>query len=911
MSEQTVRALREPYTQSIAEAVAAGTTVVLPSELAAEFWRHELVRSGMRAVRENRLISWDRFKEQAFDLRTDRLPSNRTARALFVERLLSENVREPFLERLVPRASAASADGFRAQLMRILPSLPQGRALPDLMRDDLDPMRREGLVALVSDLKAVESRYEAFLEAHNLFEPAWLERLPAYRGGDHLLVMPELAEDYPEFAPALSAVPRVDVPERPLPSLRHYSDSRTELESTLGAIAALLDGGAAPESIILTVGDLDRLRTRLEQAAELAELPLSFRQGVPLSHSAAGRFLAAMADVVSSGFSLDSLKRFLLNRAVPWRDFDVNSRLILAGAKAGCLGGRSRPDPRWRRLAPSPERELIDLLVDELPALTRARTAGDLRTRLFRLLSRLIDRDRWDPEDERLLQRALEELRVLADFELTHDLVVDAPYRFWMDRLGEQLYVPRSDVRGVQVFPYRVGAGLYPDHHFVLNAGNTTTRVRSARYPFLTDAEREELGDSVADRDMSELFARAYAVSGHDVVVSCGRTTWDGPALPPAEYVAARSIEEAGRGFSPYEGWTAEEAFGDAPARVYRLQRDGAAAYARGAAMNRATVDLTRQPMIDATLIELALRAQRHKRRPDLVSLSAADINNFRTSPFSYLLSRVLKLGELDFDVDPDSPRDIGSLYHAALETFFRELGASQAVFDPEQIDSYQLRLMEIVRELSAQGPGMIPTFVYVALEPLAERVFARLLEHDALLIPWHRVESVEEWEQTIEAEEGAFLVGRVDRVTRSPAGELTLVDYKKRGVPTGKSQNGGEKDATGIAEVPEEARVVERDRIGSVQIPFYIRLLEDTGRRVASAAYYSLEEGKPQTVVSDDPVGGKPVMTRERMDEILVLLDDIVRDTVRRLFAGDYSCEEGCPGCSFRGVCRTKFVVR
>ncbi|MFW6293243.1 MAG: PD-(D/E)XK nuclease family protein, partial [Spirochaetota bacterium] len=906
-----MRALREAYTESIAEAVAAGTTVVLPSELAAEFWRHELVRSGMRAVREDRVISWDRFKEQAFDLRTDRLPSNRTARALFVERLLSENAREPFLERLVPPSSAASAEGFRAQLTRILPSLPQGRALPDLMREGLDPGRREGLLGLVSDLRAVESKYEAFLEAHNLFEPAWLERVPAYRGGDHLLVMPELAEDYPEFAPALSAVARVDVPEATLPSLRHYADSRTELESTLGEIAALLDAGAAPESIVLTVGDLDRLRTRLEQAAELAELPLSFRQGVPLSQSAAGRFLGAMADVVSSGFSLGSLKKFLLNRAVPWRDFDVNSRLILAGAGAGCLGGRSRPDPRWRRLAVSPERELIDLLVDELPALTRARTAADLRTRLFRLLSRLIDRDRWDLEDERLLQRALEELRVLSEFELTHDLVVDAPYRFWMDRLvhpddreGAAAEVARGDARGVQVFPYRVGAGLYPDHHFVLNAGNTTTRVRSARFPFLTDAEREELGDAVADRDMSELFARAYAVSGRDVVVSCGRTTWDGPVLPPAEFVAARSIQEAGRGVSPYEGWASEEAFGDAPTRVYRLQRDGTAAYLRGAApgTDRAAADLTRQPMADEGLVELALSAQRHKRRPDLVSLSAADINNFRTCPFSYLLSRVLKLRELDFDVDPDSARDIGSLYHVALEAFFRELGASQAVFDPEQIDAYQSRLGEIVRELSARGPGMIPSFVYAALEPLADRVFARLLEHDAGFIPGHRVESIEEWEQTIEVEAGAFLVGRVDRVTRSPFGELTLVDYKKRGVPSGKSQNGGEKEATGIAEVPEEARVVERDRIESVQIPFYVRLLEDSGARVASAAYYSLEEGKPQTVVSDEPVGGKPVMTRERMDEILVLLDDIIRYTLRRLFAGDYSCERGCPGCTFRG---------
>ncbi|MFW5738113.1 MAG: hypothetical protein ACOCYX_04315, partial [Spirochaetota bacterium] len=667
---------REAYTQAIIDALRSGTTVVLPSELAAEFWRREPLRRGhLRVVREDRVVSWDRFKEQAFDLRTERLPANRTLRALFVDRLLAEHARAPFFSRLIPPASAHAPEGFRASITRALPALPQVRTLERLAGES------SPYAPLLADLRELERRYTAFLEEHRLYEPAWLERAPAYQGGDHLLVMPELAEDFPEFEEALTHVPRVSVPRRvELPELAHYTDSRAEIDAVLGSVAALLDAGAAPESVVITVCDLERLRTRIEQAAELAAIPLSFRQGVPLAGSAPGRFLASIADVVSSGFSLDSLKSFLLNRAVPWRGFERNANLILQGAAHGCLGGQGRPDPRWRRLDESTERELIELLVAELPPLVRSRSAADLRTRLFRLLSRLIDRDAWSEENERLLQRSLEELRTLVEFEETHGLVIDEPYRFWMDRLAEQLYVPRGGERGVAVLPYRVGAGLCPEHHFVVGATNAATRVSITRFPFLTEAERERLGEDVADRDLSERFAAAYAVSGVTVAISASRLTWEGPALPPGEYVAAARIAPAEVAISPWLAWRAEERFDETATRVYRLQQEGSAAYAAGARgarggsaganggggtprpngtpVSSGGPDLTQEPIRDPELVRAAFKAQRHRRRPELVSLSAADIDRFRTCPFGYLLSRVLGLRELDFSVDPDSPRD-------------------------------------------------------------------------------------------------------------------------------------------------------------------------------------------------------------------------------------------------------------
>lgn len=913
----------EAFTHAVLETAASGTTVVLPSELAAEFWRLEIVRCGaLRAVREDRIVSWDRFKERAFELRTDRRPANRVVRAVFARQLIADNAEQRFLRRVVPPQAASAADGFREYLTQILSVLPRAQALAG------PATRNPELGVLVSDLRELERRYTAFLDEHELFEPAWLERTPAYRGGDHLLVMPELAEDYVEFAPALAQVPQVPIPRAELPHLQLYPDSRTEMERTLGAIAGMLDAGTAPESIVLTVGDLEALRVRLRQAAQIAEVPLSFRQGLPLAASAAGRFLGAAGDVVGSGFSLETMKRFLLNRAVPWRNFATNANLIASGVRAGCLGTGGRPDPRWRRVEGAEERDLIDLLVRELPGITGASSAADLRSRLFRLFSRLIDRDRWDPQEERLLQRCLEELRSLADVE-SRGLRIPSPYRFWMDLLARQLYVPREDRRGIAVLPYRVGATLYPDHHFVINASNAATSVRICRYPFLTEAEREQIGEGVADRTLTDHYLRAYAVSGRSITVSCSRTGWDGPSLPPGDFVAAGRIADAPAGANALLAWRNEERF-EAPAtRVYRLQAEGARAYAATARVTGAR-DLTEQPLREPRLIERALEVQRHRNRPELISMSAADVEAFRSCPFSYLLSRVLGLRDPELEIDPDNARDIGTLYHSALEELFRGLYDRGERFDPEALDEYGGRLERIVEERASRGPGMIPVFVYEALRPLAERVFARLLDHDARLIAGHAVELVEEWGRRLDLETGVYLVGRMDRVTRAPDGTLTLVDYKKRRVPTGKAQSAENREPTGVAALPEPERASERDLLGSIQVPFYISLLEDRDERVTNAAYYSLEEGRSLQVIAAgtaadgtaaaEAAGGRPVMTRERMDEIIVLVDDIVRETTSRLVAGDYRCAapgdtradggRRCEGCVFRGVCRTRFVV-
>ncbi|TFH05033.1 MAG: PD-(D/E)XK nuclease family protein [Spirochaetales bacterium] len=274
-------------------------------------------------------------------------------------------------------------------------------------------------------------------------------------------------------------------------------------------------------------------------------------------------------------------------------------------------------------------------------------------------------------------------------------------------------------------------------------------------------------------------------------------------------------------------------------------------------------------------------------------------------------MSRSLGLGEIDFEVDPDSARDIGTHYHDVLERLFRKIADTGLPYDETRTDEYLADAVEISDTLSGSTAGMIPDSVSRALRPLYNRVLESVIHQDAGLINGHTPELVEGWERRMENELGVVLAGRVDRVTRDAAGTLTLVDYKKNRIPSAKGISGDAPDLAGI-EVTEDAGAVDAlAGIDSIQIPFYVLLIESSGERVSRAFYYSLEGPGSRTVFDESGDQPRPAMTRERLDEIIGLVERLVRDIVARARRGDYRCNPDCDGCAFRGVCRSKFVVR
>jgi hypothetical protein len=905
-----VRSLAE----NLPEILDRGATIVFPSEVVAAHWRRAVLSDSSDVVREDRIISWDRFKEQAFVLREDRVPVNSTVRTIFAEAIIARNAANPFLGSIIPPEFSTDAAGFASILVDALPWLPlaesvSSRGLP------------ASLDSVFADLKTVTARYREFLAEHELFEPRWLHVEGRFAGGDYYLVMPELAEDFDQYGAALAGTDRLEARSAD-PILHRYPDARQEWQDVMTSIGRLLDSGIEPEQVVLSVGGLDRIADRVLQAAELYSIPLILRHGRPLADSGPGRFFASIGDVVSDGFSISSVKRLLLNRSIPWKEHEAAEEAIYRGVEFGCLGGPSQRDSRWRHVPESDARTLIAALQGLLPAIVSSRSASDLRANTMRLLERMTDRSGWQPQDETIVQRCLDELNGLVALESETGLCPVQPYRFWADRLSERLYVPRQSGRGISLLPYRVGAGVFPDHHFVANAHQSAVAVRVSPLPFLADMSREQLGPEVAERDRTELFVRAYAASGAHVQFSSPEIGFEGPTLPPGtfltsgERVRSRSVEWA---VDPYvaEERNPRDVLGrdsDSTVRtVMPAQLHGADEYARTGP--RVGPDRSQITLEDLEVIELAADPQRDHDRKELIRLSAQHLELFRACPFAYLLEKGLLVESRELEVDPDSAREMGSHYHYVLELFFQALEGREDAFNAERVETYVEDLMRYSDTLVAGARGMVLKEVYEANRDRFRRVLAAAIRSDAEVIDGHVPVRVEEWERREIADPPVVLIGRIDRVTRRPAaGEdersggpgLTVVDYKRRYLPSAKSLVGAI-DADSLDADPIDLL----SSVSTIQIPFYVSLLESGGQEVETAYYYGLESNKLLSVFDVTGRAGTPAMDRDQMTMITTLIKRLVRSVARRVRSGDYRCTEHCLGCAYRGICRHRFVVR
>jgi hypothetical protein len=867
------------------------STLVFPSEIAAEFWRRAAVTGGnRRAVREDRLISWDTFKETAFSFHSDAAPANRTARTVFAERFLAANESSPVLTELVRPEFAAEARGFARSIVSILPRIPAALVV---LRN-----RREGRLGRIRrDLQVLETAYSEFMDSHGFFEPGWMQSGRRFLGGDYTLVMPELTEDFGDIAPAVTHLEVVRHAQVPDTRLQLYDDAWSDLRSVMHRIASLLDAGQDPEDIFLTVCDLDSLADRVRHVAEEFDVPVLLRTGRTLMDSPVGRFIRAIGAVDDSGFSVARVERLLLNAAVPLAAQTAASELVLAGVQAGALGGSGKRESRWSRVARAggPVKELLATVERLVPVIAGAATFAELRSSFNQLLATTVDRTRWQPRDERVLERVQEELRSLAVFEQRTGLEIESPYRFWTNRLEELRYVPQADYSGVPVLPWRVAAATCPAHHFVVNANHSATSVLARSLPFLGDADRGSLADELTDRDLTADFMRCYLASGLEVRVSASRQTFDGPGLPSGYFVASGQVEDAGTaGIKSPRG---------------PLAMRGEIEYSRGRREDIGSGDFTRERLVDLQTLDIALESLRSRSSPDLIRLSYSHIDLYRACPFQYLLVKCLAVSELEFRIDPENPATLGSLYHGILAAFFTELAELGEKFERVRLAAMRERLDRIADEFHNRRPGMIPDIVYAVRRELFERIADALLENDAHLIEGHSPLFAEAWRRENEAAEGYVLVGQVDRATRAPDGSLHLVDYKKGRVPRKVDLNAGSRDT--LPEVEPEDLVAQAHRLGSVQIPLYVRLLELGGEHVSGAGYYSLEKGE-FLCVFDERAGGcdRPAMSRERFNQIMEIVDQVVRETAENVQGGDFRCNPDCDGCGLRSICRTRYHV-
>jgi RecB family exonuclease len=881
-----------------------GISFVFPSEVTARLQcRSALAASTRRTLTLNRFLSWDQFKESCFQHPENRTAVNRSVRLLFLSRLLERNSRRAFLRHLIPARYAGNYLVFLPSLQRLLPALNRVPALqarwPAFSSGKLD------------DLRLLYTEYSSFLAAARLYEPGYEHPLFRPAAARYLLFYPEIIEDFGEFESLLAADPRlqcVSVPPSPRPGvgIQVFDTIIEEVRWTLLAVAELLDRGTDPQDIVLTVGELSVLETLLRREAELYEVPLAIHQGRALCEFPLIRALGRIRSAVDCSFDLPTMKALLLDRALPWKQEGLCRGLIRVGLDSRLLrnqtggGGDS-----WRlaveatRRAGNPRglplsriKGFYSSLRHQLQRIIQARSFAELKSDLVDFAASFLDLKRLAEEELRIFQFAVDTLDALDWAEQVAPPPSEAVFSLWWNYLASSVYVPGQKGGGVAVYPYRVSAGITPEHHFLVNCSQAATGHRIRRYPFLSIHEEEHFAET--QKELSADYLRLYSHCGSQVRFSYSRRDTRGANLPPA-FFAAQGFAPQAAGTPPApdsyslerEAWVGGGSFPLLP-----VQSSGYLS-ASVSALKRRELDATRSPLADRRLI--CTLEDRLKDEQGTLGISTTALERFSLCPFHFLLERLLDVESEDFEVVLSDPREFGIIMHRVLQRFFAagEDEGGLLHLHPEKKVEYRDRMKRTVAEVCSAYRRKNPVLLrplWSQLERRAEELALAFLDTDLEMMGEEQTEATEIKLQSLVVEAGIVLVGKIDRICRNPGG-YTVVDYKKK-------------------KVPAAAEIFSPDPV-SLQMPCYIYLMESTGRSVSRAAFYSIENrryrflfGGPESNMAE---AGAMRLSVEKMKER-------IREMGDRIARGDFRIRDPyrgeCSRCPLAEVCRRRYLL-
>ncbi|MBN1686063.1 MAG: hypothetical protein JW852_05385, partial [Spirochaetales bacterium] len=616
---------------------------IFPSEVVAAFWRRRALScTNRRAVRSDRFLSWDTFKEKTFARKREEVPANSFIRICFAADLLRRNAGDSgFLHNLILPEYAGSWRPFVRSIARMLPSLDgmlQDRQAAGL----LDPGLRE-------DLTTVAGRYRRFLEAHGFYEPLH-ETKRIVSPLEAIIFFPEVVFDFAEHERLLlrrNSVLVTDVGPPAAATAVLYPNARVEVRKTCLACRELLDGGAIPSEIAVTLTDWNGYAEEFCDAAARYDLPVTRRAGKPLADYVEVRLYRLLSECVASGFALEVLKELFLNAAYPWRDPGKGRELVRFGIDnygVQNLPGNGPSMDEWHgRLKAAKKPQLLEFysrFKRGAESITGASTFPDLRAAVMAFNRGFLDTGGFGESQSLPFSAAMDVLvRIEEPAARLDDLELDSPFSLWMTYLAERRYVEPGRGNGIRLYEYRVAAGICPDHHFILGVCQEASAVRQPAYPYLP---LNMVGEDVqAQGDFTESFFRLYERSGRNVAFSGSKESFDGPVTPVRRFTYADPpAVENDLYASEIRFWAGADPL---LPRVHRQQLAGLE-YMASTGLREKGLDLTEQPL---TRVALAGRISgRLTGSKGVLRISPSNLDIWRHCRFRYLLQRVLGIEE-------------------------------------------------------------------------------------------------------------------------------------------------------------------------------------------------------------------------------------------------------------------------
>ena len=932
-------------------------TFVFPSAIPALFWAEaSAVRLGI-PLGIDRFTAWDIFKAETLSVRQkNQHAANSAVRTVFAGNLLKQNKEsqgrgDGLFQELISPAYADNYESFIPSISRMLPQLDTfARHLED--RPDLS-------VPYFEDIRKIHEKYRAFLGNHGFYEAAWNRAPFNSRGKTWLLFFPELADDWKEYEQELAdmalggsgsiiivpleelsgACPLSAGQEQLLPGIQEILGSYQEKQVIFSSIKDeflwlaltirnLLDAGAAPGDIAISVPGLPENFERLALEFRMRDVPVSIRQGKPLSSHTGGRIFAALGNCSSSRWSYAALKSLLMDKSLPWKDEAVIDELMEFGLKYRCMSGyrdQGREVDVWERSfdrAADPDTDkavpldaiktFYHELKQDITKITGAGNFSGIKNAWLQFEEKYLIKELIHGDVDKVMARVIRALDELIDAEeKLGNSMLEKPYLVFQNYIREIEYVFQPGTGGVPVYNYRAAAGISPLVHFIINMNQDDATAKGNSISFLREDRLGILG--LSDQDLSSHFVRAYKLSGFFPVFSASRQTLTGPAIPHrmlTEHLARGELaldDSLLRGLGdPYRteldvargtGSSGDPSW----AGPTGMQRR-AYSYYHTLAMEPFQDDIRDRPLADRDLIDilqLKLSDKKGDRR-----ISPSDINEFLKCPFRWMLQSGLKVREKQTEIETIDQRDLGTLYHRILERFFNRIKAEHTRFRAEDLPRY----MEYIREETGtaleearlkEGAFQAPVF-----EMLRERILSALSQYLDLDAETLNGCSVVGPEQPLRREFENIpiaLAGISDLVMRDDEGNTILTDFK-----TGVMPSTGELRAENPGEEPL-----------NIQIAAYISMIEKFGRtKVRTARFYSLDNRTFKEVVSEKKPSKsnlKLPVTREEYQKEVEDAERAFRRLAEKMDAGEFMVPPPnkrlfCNECRVSSVCRIPY---
>lgn len=936
---------------------------VFPSDVACTSWTDWAIKAynetHTRAFNLDQFAAWDTFKADFFKPDDEGLTCiSSVLRKIFAEKLIAQNNEQHLFKKLIYAAEGMqdTSFGFTDWIAKILPSLKfwheryQRFYLQEKTPDEED-----------EDYETLFELYTAFLHEGGFYEPAYVKERLKRTEREIFIFYPEIIDDFYEFEEILSGAKNVTLVKLPgykdKPHCVFYEDARQELRFLALHLRKLQYENVDLRRVAVSVPDLDKVRAYLERELKTYAIPYVVRSGVPYSKNCAGEIFQKIKDCAATNFSYDSVRSLLLDGFIPWKNTDMNERLVRIGYERRCVCSFKEQDGKQSILRDvwlssldegSAERGFYQKLRKMVQDFANAPTFKRLRIAWMSFQREFIDESKFSEEQfslsNKMMGKILSELNELISIEEKYVRKINyklrSPFDFFVSEIANKTYEPDEKKYGVNIFPYALAACADFDFQFVLDSSQGSLASQQKMLAFISDeTKRCVLQIDKSGGDVANVFVNLYTLPQKNsferyAYFSASKMSFEGFSIVHS------SLEEV----QPDEGeMSALEAFDFVSQEkcslkggilnereISKAQKSAFLHWMKGAASEEES--LMSQSLKDK--IDFSLRNKGLKATDDSkVKISQTELNSFFFCPRKFVFKNVLTLQEDTLDVDLTKNYEIGNLLHKMIELVcqrFKAQSGSRVLVFPDAVDFDGLYHLadEVFEEAKLKTSFAKSSLALQAIESqkrIVCQTFALFLKQFCSRIDGAKycgfggfyIDDVE-LEKQRENESGLFdYFGRIDCVLEDPdsSENKIVVDYKTGTLPNIK-----------------DCIVNENGNLNDFQMACYVKLLEEDEAKVSQALFYGMKKKADGTFETNEVIvkGKKKSKGKHERDDFDATLAELERcaqyffekcqvsDFKPLAFKNDggesekYGIKvfEKCTSCAFSSICRTPFNV-